>query len=44
MTWHAYGRGQNRGGGGDEVEVGDRVVCVQLVVVEWVGGADMAPE
>ena len=21
-----------------------RVVCVQLVVVEWVGGADVAPE
>ena len=36
VTWHASGWGRSRGGGG--------VVCVRLVVVEWVGGADVAPE
>ena len=36
VTSHASGWGQSGGGGG--------VVCVRLVVVEWVGGADVAPE
>ena len=36
VTWHASGWGRSGGGGG--------VVCVRLVVVEWVGGADVAPE
>ena len=36
--------GTKQGQGGDEAEAGDGVVCVQLVVVEWVGGADVAPK